>query len=144
MKTSPKMISFQSLAFLATIINWTTTTVDAQIQTSTKFSLLRPGEVPTSGVKQLVTAAVSSVFECAQICWNHNDSIGCGGFVYQPASCSPAAETETETCQAMQFVDLSLVGFGPATPSCQQFYVTNFPVKLSMTTTFKHIAMALF
>jgi hypothetical protein len=100
-------------------------------QKSKLFTTVRPGQKPIAGVWQLATYTAMSRIKCANTCWNNGSNVaGCGGFLYQPDSCSGSSAKQilTGECQLLAFFQTASLLYGPADSSCQQFFVSNVPV----------------
>ncbi len=113
------------LAVVMVFVNWSTL-ISSVDQMSTFFKVIRKGQIPVAGMKLLRHFSTDSVFECARDCWNDGDNVGCGGFVYEPVSCSDNNVTPSQSgeCQTLDLQDADSLTYGPANSSCHEFYVT--------------------
>jgi hypothetical protein len=99
--------------------------VSAVNQRSIMFQVIQKGQVPINGTKQLQKFHAASKIGCARECWNNGDNSGCGGFVYQPDSCTSnnGSPSQSGVCQTLNFTDPDSLLYGPALSTCDEFCV---------------------
>lgn len=118
---------FISRMLMVACVGWTAVVNSGVNQKSDLFTVFRQGEVPIFQVWQLATYPTGSLVRCAERCLSLANG-GCGGFLYEPESCS--GSSSTGLCQLIQFFGVNSMLFRP-TPltSCQKFYKSMSPVQ---------------
>lgn len=107
-----------------------TVRVSHGVEISSTFKVFNNSKIPTAGFWQILSIASSSVKRCSAKCNSLSKSDWCGGFLYQPDSCSGinGSSTISGVCKLVQFIEINLVTFGPTQKSCHKFYILAAPV----------------